>query len=88
METVRDFISWAPKSLQVVTADMKLKDACSLEEKLRSTFSSVHFSRSVMSDSLRPQELQHTRPPCPRPSWVAPWAWLGFIELDKAVVLV
>ena len=26
--------SWAPKSLQMVTADMKLKDACSLEEKL------------------------------------------------------
>ena len=32
-ETVRDF-SWAPKSLQMVTAAMKLKDACSLEEKL------------------------------------------------------
>ena len=92
-----------------------------------------------MSDSLRPHELQHARPPCPsptpgagsssfsilsfclfilfmgfsrqeywsgspfpspvdhilsdlstmtRPSWVAPWAWLSFIELDKAVVLV
>ena len=34
METVTDFFSWAPKSLQIVTADMKLKDACSLEEKL------------------------------------------------------
>ena len=34
METVRDFISWAPKSLQMVTAAMKLKDAYSLEEKL------------------------------------------------------
>ena len=33
METVRDF-SWAPKSLQMVTAAMKLKDACSVEEKL------------------------------------------------------
>ena len=33
-ETVRDFIFWAPKSLQVVTAAMKLKDACSLEQKL------------------------------------------------------
>ena len=33
METVTDF-SWAPKSLQVVTAATKLKDACSLEEKL------------------------------------------------------
>ena len=28
---------WAPKSLQMVTAAMKLKDACSLEEKLSST---------------------------------------------------
>ena len=33
-ETVTDFISWAPKSLQMVTATMKLKDAYSLEEKL------------------------------------------------------
>ena len=34
VETVTDFISWAPKSLQMVTSVMKLKDACSLEEKL------------------------------------------------------
>ena len=34
METVKDFISWAPKSLQMVTAAMKLKDAYSLEGKL------------------------------------------------------
>ena len=36
-ETVRDFILggfWAPKSLQILTAGMKLKDTCSLEEKL------------------------------------------------------
>ena len=33
-ETVTDFIFGAPKSLQMVTAAMKLKDACSLEEKL------------------------------------------------------
>ena len=31
-------------------------------------FSSVHFSHSVVSDSLRPHELQHTRPPCPSPT--------------------
>ena len=37
METVRDFLSWASKSLQMVTAAMKLKDAPSLEEKLRQT---------------------------------------------------
>ena len=34
METVTDFIFGDPKSLQMVTAAMKLKDACSLEEKL------------------------------------------------------
>ena len=34
LETVRDFILGAPKSLQIVTAAMKLKDACSLVEKL------------------------------------------------------
>ena len=31
-------------------------------------FSSVQFSRSVVSNSLRPHELQHTRPPCPSPT--------------------
>ena len=34
VETLADFIFGAPKSLQMVTAAMKLKDACSLEEKL------------------------------------------------------
>ena len=37
VETVRDFILGAPKPLQMVTAAMKLKDACSLEENLQST---------------------------------------------------
>ena len=34
VETVADFIFWAPKSLQMVIAAMKLKDTCSLEGKL------------------------------------------------------
>ena len=34
VETVSDFIFWSSKSLQIVTAAMKLKDAYSLEEKL------------------------------------------------------
>ena len=45
---------------------------------LLSSFSSVRFSRSVVSDSLRPHESQHARPPCPSPtpgvhsnSWVS-----------------
>ena len=37
VETVSDFIFWVPKSLQMVIAAMKLKDAYSLEEKLWST---------------------------------------------------
>ena len=37
VKTVAEFISWAPKSLQTVTAAMKLKGTCSLEEKLRQT---------------------------------------------------
>ena len=31
-------------------------------------FSSIQFSQSVMSDSLRPHGLQHVRPPCPSPT--------------------
>ena len=33
-ETVSDFIFWAPKSLQMVTAAMKLKDTCFLKENV------------------------------------------------------
>ena len=36
VDTVSDFL-WAPKALQMVTAAMNLKDACSLEEKLWQT---------------------------------------------------
>ena len=33
-------------------------------------FLSVQFSRSVVSDSLRPHESQHARPPCPSLKWI------------------
>ena len=39
-----------------------------LKPKILYQFSSVQFSRSVMSDSLWPNELQHPRPPCPSPT--------------------
>ena len=42
----------------------------SLIFKIFSLFSSVPFSRSVMSDSLWPHESQHARPPCPSPTHV------------------
>ena len=35
---------------------------------IRLVFSSVQFSRSVVSNSLRPHESQHARPPCPSPT--------------------
>ena len=35
---------------------------------IKISFSSVQFSRSVVSDSLRPHESQHARPPCPSPT--------------------
>ena len=38
------------------------------QNKILLHISSVQFSHSVMSDSLRPHELQHTRPPCPSSS--------------------
>ena len=38
METVRDIIFWAPKSLERMTTVMKLKDACSFEEKLSQNY--------------------------------------------------
>ena len=52
METVRDFILGAPKWLQMVTAAMKLKDACSLEEKLWPTYI-VHSKAETLLCWLR-----------------------------------
>ena len=42
--------------------------AWELEHRVHIRFSSVHFSRSVVSNSLQPHELQHARPPCPSPT--------------------
>ena len=39
-----------------------------MKQQTGSKFSSVQFSHSVMSDSLQPHGLQHTRPPCPSPT--------------------
>ena len=46
---------------------MKRKGPCKLPEKSLQ-FSTVQFSSSVMSNSLRPHELQHARPPSPSPT--------------------
>ena len=54
-------------------------------------FSSVQFSRSVVSDSLRPYESQHTRPPCPSPtprvySNSCPSSWRCHPAISSSVV--
>ena len=55
------------------------------------SFSSVQFSCSVMSDSLRPHELQHARPPCPSPtpgvhSDSCPWSQWCHPAISSSVV--
>ena len=47
VETVSDFIFWAPKSLQMVTAAMELKDAYSLEKKIMTNLDSIFKSRDI-----------------------------------------
>ena len=47
---------------------MALEDKGPTEVLWRSTFSSVQFSHSVLSDSLQPHKPQHARPPCPSPT--------------------
>ena len=47
METVMDFIFWAPKSLQMVTTVMKLKDTRSLERKVMTNLYSILKSRDI-----------------------------------------
>ena len=44
--------------------------------------SSVQFSRSVLSDSLRLHGLQHARPPCPSPT---PGAWLKLMSIESVM---
>ena len=65
METVTDFILGGSK----VTADgdcsHEIERHLLLGRKTMANLSSVQFSHSVMSDSFRPHEPQHTRPPCP-----------------------
>ena len=63
METVSDFIFWAPKSLQMVTAAMRLKDVYSLEKEM-STHSSIlprksHGLRTLVGYSPWGRRVQH-----------------------------
>ena len=90
VKAVKDFTLGAPKSLQMVTAAMKLKDAYSLKEKLWPT--SVQFSSVAQScPTLWPHESQHTRPPCPSPSlWIHskshPLSWWCHPAISSSVI--
>ena len=59
--------SWSSIFLTFFTALLKSYH-CSLNFFQNHQFSSVQFSHSVVSNSLRPHESQHTRPPCPSPT--------------------
>ena len=54
---------WKSKSFEVAKPVMKTKTDVNWLQ-----FSSVQLSHSVVSDSLRPHESQHARPPCPSPT--------------------
>ena len=57
VETMSDFIFWAPKSLQMVTAAMKLKDTCSLEKNAITNLDSVLKSRDITDKDLYSQAM-------------------------------
>ena len=56
VETVTDFILGAPKSLQMVTAAMKLKDICSLEEKLQPIRQNIKKQRHYFANKGPPSQ--------------------------------
>ena len=71
METVTDFIFLGSKITADGECSHEIKKHLLLERKTMTNlaqFSSVQFSCSVVSNSLRPHESQHARPPCPSPT--------------------
>ena len=68
---ISDSSAFSKTSLNIskLTVHILLKPGLeNFENYFASMFSSVQFNRSVVSDSLRPFESQHTRPPCPSPT--------------------
>ena len=68
LEAVTDFIFLGSKITADGDCSHKIKRCLLLGRKAVINLSSVQFSCSVMSDSLRPHGLQHARPPCPSPT--------------------
>ena len=70
-ETVANFIFLGSKIPADGDSSRKIKRHLLLGRKVMTNLdqiSSDHISLSVMSDSLRPHESQHARPPCPSPT--------------------
>ena len=61
-EMAKDREDWCAHFMGVQRAG---HDLVTKQQQQRKYITSVQFSRSVVSDSLRPHELQHSRPPCP-----------------------
>ena len=62
-----------------------------MHKVIQNHFSSVQFSHSVMSDSLRPHESQHARPPCPSPTPgvypdLCPLSWWCHPAISSSVI--
>ena len=68
VETVTDFILGGSKVTEDGDCSYTIKRRLLLGRKAMTNLSSVQFSCSVGSDSLRPHESQHARPPCPSPT--------------------
>ena len=64
----QEYWSGLPCLLQGIFPTQGWTQVSSIAGRFSEPLSSVQFSRSVVSNSLRPHELQHTRPPCPSPT--------------------
>ena len=68
VETVSDFIFLGSKITADGDCSHEIKRRLLVGRKVMTNLSSVQFSHLVVSNSLLPHELQHTRPPCPSPT--------------------
>ena len=79
------------KMLKKINYTSREKKEMHMYEDKQWKFSSVRFSHSVVSDSLRPHESQHSRPPCPSPtpgvhSNSPPTSWWCHPAISSSVV--
>ena len=70
LENPRDWGAWWAAICRVAQSQTQLKrlSSSSINICTHVRIISIQFSRSVVSNSLRPHELQHARPPCPSPT--------------------